>query len=95
MPEYGRALWDDQRGLLSEQDLLKIAHEQIRRKEDSLRLAQGYLFCDTSPLTTLGYSYWMFGTVHPKLTSPRGTTVRCRGDVRARLPVCTGRYSAR
>jgi HTH-type transcriptional regulator, transcriptional repressor of NAD biosynthesis genes len=68
VPEYGRELWEAQCGVLSDQDLLKIAREQIRREEDCLRLAQRYLFCDTSPLTTLGYSHWMFGKVHPELS---------------------------
>ena len=47
--EYGRELREQQQGILSEEDLLKIGHEQIRRKEHALRSANGYLFCDTSP----------------------------------------------
>ena len=65
--EYGRELWDAQSGILSERDLLKIAHEQIRREEAGLRLANRYLFCDTSPLTTAGYSGWIFGRVSSEL----------------------------
>jgi len=84
VPEYGRELWENQCGQLSEQDLLKIAHEQIRREEDGLRLAQRYLFCDTSPLTTLGYSHWMFGKVHPELSllarRPYDAMVVCSSD---------------
>jgi NadR type nicotinamide-nucleotide adenylyltransferase len=84
VPEYGRELWDDRCGQLSEQDLLKIAHEQIRREEDSLRLAQRYLFCDTSPLTTLGYSHWMFGKAHSELSllarRPYDAVVICSSD---------------
>jgi HTH-type transcriptional repressor of NAD biosynthesis genes len=67
--EYGRELWEQQKGILSEEDLLKIGHEQIRREEQALRSANGYLFCDTSPLTTLGYSFWMFGHVGPALAN--------------------------
>lgn len=65
--EYGRELWEQQKGVMSEQDLLKIAYEQIRREEAELRNSRGFLFCDTSPLTTAGYSLWMFGHVDPKL----------------------------
>jgi HTH-type transcriptional regulator, transcriptional repressor of NAD biosynthesis genes len=58
--EYGRELWDRQNGVLSLADLLHIGATQIER-EDARRLeAQRYLFCDTSPLTTLGYAGWMF-----------------------------------
>lgn len=67
VPEYGRELWDRQAGILSESDLTHIGHEQIRREEDALRRANRYLFCDTSPLTTAGYSHWMFGRVNPEL----------------------------
>jgi HTH-type transcriptional regulator, transcriptional repressor of NAD biosynthesis genes len=58
--EYGRELWDRQNGVLTLADLLHIAATQIER-EDAQRLeARRYLFCDTSPLTTLGYAGWMF-----------------------------------
>jgi HTH-type transcriptional regulator, transcriptional repressor of NAD biosynthesis genes len=67
--EYGRELWDAQAGILSEPDLLKIAREQIRREEAELRFANRYLFCDTSPLTTAGYSGWMFDRVTPELAA--------------------------
>ncbi len=65
--EYGRELWEQQSGDLNEADLLKIAQEQIRREEAESRVASGYLFCDTSPLTTAGYAGWMFGRVDVKL----------------------------
>jgi HTH-type transcriptional repressor of NAD biosynthesis genes len=65
--EYGRELWEQQKGIMSEEDLLKIGYEQIRREDQALRSANAYLFCDTSPLTTLGYSLWMFGHVSPVL----------------------------
>ena len=67
--EYGRELWEAQQGVLSESDLGKIAHEQIRREENAVRAAGQYLFCDTSPLTTAGYSEWMFGRVDPRLSA--------------------------
>jgi HTH-type transcriptional regulator, transcriptional repressor of NAD biosynthesis genes len=52
---------------MSEEDLLKVGHEQIRREQQALSSANGYLFCDTSPLTTAGYGLWMFGRVQPEL----------------------------
>jgi HTH-type transcriptional regulator, transcriptional repressor of NAD biosynthesis genes len=67
VPEYGRQLWDQQSGILSEPDLLKIAREQIRREEAELYSADRYLFCDTSPLTTAGYGGWMFDRVDAEL----------------------------
>jgi HTH-type transcriptional repressor of NAD biosynthesis genes len=52
---------------MSEADLIKVALTQIGREDEGVQAADGYLFCDTSPLTTLGYSLWMFGRVDPKL----------------------------
>ena len=65
--EYGRELWEQQHGSMSEADLLKVGYEQIRREEEALSAANGYLFCDTSPLTTAGYGLWMFGRVQAEL----------------------------
>ncbi|WP_313143442.1 AAA family ATPase [Stenotrophomonas sp.] len=62
VPEYGRALWEAQGGELREPDLLRIAEEQPRREDAAALAAQRWLFCDTTPLVTLGYSGWMFGT---------------------------------
>jgi HTH-type transcriptional regulator, transcriptional repressor of NAD biosynthesis genes len=82
--EYGRELWDRQSGVLTQTDLLKIAHEQIRREEAALRLANQYLFCDTSPLTTAGYSGWMFDRLDGELAAlaerPYDAIVLCRPD---------------
>jgi HTH-type transcriptional repressor of NAD biosynthesis genes len=82
--EYGRELWERQSGVLVQPDLLKIAREQIRREAAALRLARQYLFCDTSPLTTAGYSGWMFDRVDDELTElaarPYDAIVLCRPD---------------
>jgi NadR type nicotinamide-nucleotide adenylyltransferase len=67
--EYGRELWEQQSGDLSEADLLKIAREHIRREEAEAQVANRYLFCDTSPLTTAGYAGWMFGRVESELAN--------------------------
>jgi HTH-type transcriptional regulator, transcriptional repressor of NAD biosynthesis genes len=84
VPEYGRELWEEQSGVLSEADLTKIGHEQIRREDAALRSANRYLFCDTSPLTTAGYGNWMFGRVSAQLallaTRAYHAVVLCRPD---------------
>ena len=83
--EYGRELWEQQSGVLSEADLLRIGHEQVRREEAELLNADRFLFCDTSPLTTLGYSHWMFGRADPELTTLAERrydfVILCRPDI--------------
>jgi len=82
--EYGRELWEKQNGILSEDDLLKIGHEQIRREDEAISSATRYLFCDTSPLTTAGYGLWMFGHIHPELaelaTRDYDAAILCKPD---------------
>jgi NadR type nicotinamide-nucleotide adenylyltransferase len=84
VPEYGRELRERKSGVLSEADLVTIGHEQIRREEEAPRSADQYLFCDTSPLTTSGYFYWMFGRVNADLallaTREYDAIVLCRPD---------------
>jgi HTH-type transcriptional repressor of NAD biosynthesis genes len=67
VPEYGRELWEARRGVLNYEDLFFIAHEQIRREERAVDTARRFLFCDTSPLTTLFYSLDMFGNADAEL----------------------------
>lgn len=82
--EYGRELWERRSGKLRELDLLEIAREQIRREEAAAQLANRFLFCDTSPLTTAGYAEWMFGRVHPELAKlakrSYDAVILCRPD---------------
>jgi HTH-type transcriptional regulator, transcriptional repressor of NAD biosynthesis genes len=66
-PEYGRELWNAKEGVLSYEDLALIAREQIRREESAVETARAFVFCDTSPLTTLFYSLEMFGNAEPEL----------------------------
>lgn len=61
VPEYGRERWVERGGQLTLQDLLDIGRIQVEREEALLAQAHAVLFCDTSPLTTLGYAGWMFG----------------------------------
>ena len=65
--EYGRELWDMKSGALVFEDMRRIAEVQIQREEASAKHANRFLFCDTSPLTTLFYSNHMFGKADPVL----------------------------
>lgn len=67
--EYGRELWEARGGALAEADLLDIGHEQIRREDEALPRARGWLVCDTTPLTTLGYAFWTHGRADPRLAA--------------------------
>ncbi|MNB70842.1 Trifunctional NAD biosynthesis/regulator protein NadR [compost metagenome] len=62
VPEFGRTLWEQQGGELQAQDLLRIAATQPQHEDRAAQHAHRWLFCDTTPLVTLGYSGWMFGT---------------------------------
>jgi HTH-type transcriptional regulator, transcriptional repressor of NAD biosynthesis genes len=59
-PEYGRELWEEKGGNLAYEDMTRIAREQIRREDAAAEAARGFVFCDTSPLTTFFYSLEMF-----------------------------------
>jgi NadR type nicotinamide-nucleotide adenylyltransferase len=72
VPEYGRELWEARGGRLAEPEVLAIAHEQVAREERLALQARGRLYCDTSPLTTLGYSLWMFSRADPVLCELAG-----------------------
>jgi NadR type nicotinamide-nucleotide adenylyltransferase len=60
-PEYGRELWEAKAGRLTYEDMLAIARQQVAVEEKQARGACKFLFCDTSPLTTLFYSQHLFG----------------------------------
>jgi NadR type nicotinamide-nucleotide adenylyltransferase len=84
VPEYGRELWEARRGELRFEDMEAIASEQIRREESSIAQARRFVFCDTSPLTTLFYSEASFGAVPDGLqlaaTRAYDLTVLCGAD---------------
>lgn len=65
--EYGRDLWEQNGGVLALSDMLPIARTQVVREEEACLHAHRYLFCDTSPLTTLFYSRRLFGYADPAL----------------------------
>lgn len=58
--EYGRELWEVRHGHLTFGDMLHIAETQIAREEAAAPISNRFLFCDTSPLTTLFYSHHLF-----------------------------------
>ncbi len=57
--EFGRDYWEEKNGILTADDLLHIACEQVRREQQAE--ANHYLICDTSPLTTLFYALDQYG----------------------------------
>jgi nicotinamide riboside kinase len=84
VPEYGRELWDEKSGRLAFDDMLHIAKTQIEREEQAARQSNRFLFCDTSPLTTLFYSQHLFGRSDPVLKQLAGRsydlTILCVPD---------------
>lgn len=82
--EYGRELWDKKAGALIYDDLLSIAQRQIEREEQQARIANRFLFCDTTPLTTLFYCRELFGRAPPALEKlaerPYHQVVLCAPD---------------
>lgn len=83
-PEYGRELWEARNGRLEFPDMLHIAEVQVAREEAAARNAKRHLICDTTPLTTLLYSQFMFDRADPKLERlaerPYEHTFLCSGD---------------
>jgi HTH-type transcriptional repressor of NAD biosynthesis genes len=65
--EYGRTLWEQKAGALVLPDMVQIGERQVALEAEGARTANRWLFCDTSPLTTLFYSREMFGEVDPAL----------------------------
>lgn len=57
--EFYRDYWEEKNGILTADDLLHIACEQVRREQQAE--ANHYLICDTSPLTTLFYALDQYG----------------------------------
>jgi len=58
--EYGRTLWENNHGLLTPSDLVRICEVQTENEAKAQLSADKYIFCDTSPLTTLCYSVALF-----------------------------------
>jgi NadR type nicotinamide-nucleotide adenylyltransferase len=84
VPEYGRELWEVKNGALVFDDMLHIAEWQVAMEQAAAGRANRFLFCDTSPLTTLFYSLSLFGRADPRLeqlaTRRYGLVVVCAPD---------------
>lgn len=82
--EYGREVWQRRGGALQLDDLRRIAETQVAHEEEGARQARRFLFCDTSPLSTLFYSQRMFGRADARVTElanrPYAHTVLCAPD---------------
>jgi HTH-type transcriptional repressor of NAD biosynthesis genes len=65
--EYGRDLWEAKNGVLEFDDMIRIARRQVAMEDEAAGCAQRFLFCDTSPLTTLFYSRHLFGRAESEL----------------------------
>jgi len=58
--EYGRELWEEKNGELTPEDLIDICAVQTENEDTAQRNASNFIFCDTSPITTLCYSEAIF-----------------------------------
>ncbi len=67
VPEYGREVWTEKAGRLDFGDMERIGRVQVEREEEAAGRASRFLFCDTSPLTTLFFSRLLFGRAAPGL----------------------------
>ncbi|MFN0186583.1 MAG: AAA family ATPase [Aquabacterium sp.] len=67
VPEYGRERFAVLGPVFSPADLVETAEQQVQREEAALTGAQGWLVCDTSPLTTLVYGLVDHGEAAPAL----------------------------
>lgn len=67
--EYGREYWlqHQQDRLLSQEQLLHIAQEQIRQEDEAIKQANEFLIVDTNALTTWHFAQDYYGCAHPEL----------------------------
>lgn len=69
VPEFGRQLYDERKGILRYEDLAYIGQQQVEM-EDAYAAAvriDEFLYCDTSPLTTRFYSQQWYERVAQSL----------------------------
>lgn len=83
--EFGRERFIERGGQLLPSDPLEIGERQVALEEEATRRARRYLFCDTSPLTTLYYARELFGAADPRLVAlaerPYHHVVLCAPDI--------------
>lgn len=73
--EFGRELWDAQGLTGTFPDHLRMARRQHQREEAARRHARAFLFCDTTPWTTLQWSLKSYGTADARLHELVDTTI--------------------
>jgi HTH-type transcriptional repressor of NAD biosynthesis genes len=73
--EFGRELWNAQGLTGTFADHLKIARRQYQREEAARGHARSFLFCDTTPWTTLHWSLRSYGTADARLHALVDATV--------------------
>ena len=83
--EYGRERWEELGGrVMSADELVHVARVQVQREIDAAQTANGWLICDTSPLTTLQYCLIDHGHAPDELQHlaerPYDLAVLCNGD---------------
>jgi HTH-type transcriptional regulator, transcriptional repressor of NAD biosynthesis genes len=67
VPEYGRQRWEELRETLSVDELVKVGRRQVELEDAAAAGANGWIVCDTSPLTTLQYCLADHGAAPPEL----------------------------
>jgi NadR type nicotinamide-nucleotide adenylyltransferase len=67
VPEYLREFVDARQRVPKEEEQLLIATTQMEREQKAAQSANGWLFCDTTPMMTAIYSRHYFGRVAPAL----------------------------
>jgi len=67
VPEYAREYLQASGGPYDQQDLLRIADEQLKRQERARRQRSTPIFCDTGMLVLNVWHEVVFGESHPKL----------------------------
>jgi len=68
--EYGREYWERHQvnRLLSQEQLLHIAQEQIRQEDEAIKHSRRFLFVDTNALTTWHFALDYYGHALPELS---------------------------
>lgn len=65
--EYLQEKWDENKLTCDVDDMLPIAHGQIKLENDNLSVANKYLFCDTNLMVTKVFSELHYGFCEPEL----------------------------
>ncbi len=68
VPEYLREFVDTTGRVPREEDQYGIARTQMEREDAAALAANGYLFCDTTPMMTALYSRWYWNRVDAQLS---------------------------